>query len=55
MTAEESKAIELFQEFDSVVIALFICDEVISACEFNMVESPNTDWWNRVKDYLNKM
>jgi hypothetical protein len=55
MNEEEKRAIELFQKFDSVFIALFICDEIISACEFNMVESHNTDWWNRVKEYLNKM
>jgi hypothetical protein len=27
-------------------------DEVINACEINMVESHNTDWWNKVKQEL---
>ena len=30
-------------------------DEVISACEFNSVESWNTDWWNKVRTSLNAL
>jgi|688.fasta_scaffold2631857_1 hypothetical protein len=31
---------------------LITIDEVIDACEINMVESYNTDWWNKVKQEL---
>jgi hypothetical protein len=33
--------------------ALIAIDEVIDACEINMVESYNTDWWNKVKNEIN--
>lgn len=35
--------------------ALLCVDEIISACEFNNVETYNTDWWNKVKAELEKL
>ena len=35
--------------------ALIAIDEVIDACEINMVESYNTDWWNKVKKEINNL
>jgi hypothetical protein len=33
--------------FESIKKASLNCvDEIISACEYNMVEFHNTDWWN---------
>jgi hypothetical protein len=28
--------------------AILCCQKIIAACEFNYVESYNTDWWNKV-------
>lgn len=34
----------------------YICiDEIISACEYNFVETYNTDWWNRVRKQIEQM
>lgn len=35
--------------------ALIVCDEVIKACEYNHVEHWNTNWWNKVKEEINKL
>jgi len=35
--------------------ALIAVDEIINACEYNRVESYNTDWWNKVKIEINKL
>ena len=35
-----------------VECALICVDEIISDCEYNNVESYNTDWWNKVKDEI---
>jgi hypothetical protein len=35
--------------------AYVVVDEVISACEYNHVESWNTNWWNQVKEELKKL
>lgn len=32
-----------------------IVDEIISACEYNNVEVWNTDWWNKVKEKIDKI
>ena len=36
-------------------IALICVDEIINACEYNRVESYNTDWWEKVKIEINKL
>lgn len=42
--------------FDQAKHCALICvDEIISACEFNFVESYNTVWWNKVKEEIKKM
>lgn len=33
-------------------IAVKTVDQIIDACEYNHVESWNTDWWNRVKEEI---
>jgi len=35
--------------------ALRCVDEIISACEYNHVESWNTDWWKKVKGEIEKL
>lgn len=35
--------------------ALITIDEIVSACEYNNVESLNTDWWNKVRISLNAL
>lgn len=32
--------------------SLLCVDEIIDACEYNHVETFNTDWWNKVKDEI---
>ncbi len=32
--------------------AIICVNEIIKACEYNHVESNNTDWWNKVKSEL---
>lgn len=32
-----------------------VIDDIISACEFNCVESWNTNWWNKVKEEVNNL
>lgn len=36
-------------------IALFVVDEIIAACEYNHVESYNTDWWDKVKKEIESL
>ena len=60
MTKEKEKAQELYWFFWQEVadcykpetlaktMATRVCKEIISACEYNQVESYNTEWWNRV-------
>jgi hypothetical protein len=40
---------------DAKQCALICVDEIISACEYNHVESYNTDWWNEVKKEIEKL
>jgi hypothetical protein len=66
MTPKE-KAQELFFKMQIDNFSLDMCDdmakhcsivavdEVIDACEYNEVESYNTDWWNKVKQELEKL
>lgn len=35
--------------------AVICIDEIISACEYNFVESYNTHWWNKVKQEIEKL
>lgn len=35
--------------------ALICVDEIISACEYNLVETHNSVWWNKVKEEINKL
>jgi len=35
--------------------ALIAVDEIISACEYNHVETFNTDWWNEVKKEIEEL
>jgi len=35
--------------------AIVSVKEIISACEYNNVESYNTDWWNKVESELQKL
>lgn len=35
--------------------AILSVDEIISACEYNNVEFYNTQWWNKVKEEINKL
>jgi hypothetical protein len=37
------------------ICALIAVDEVIDACEYNEVESYNTDWWNKVKQEIEQL
>ena len=43
---------ECFNKHIAKQCALIAVDEVIDACEKNMVESYNTDWWNKVKQEI---
>ena len=60
MTAKE-KAIKLFQKFDSVIIALFICDEVLKALDSDRIEYGSrycyeeNNYWNEVIKELRLM
>lgn len=36
-------------------IAAFVIDEIILACEYNHVESYNTDWWEKVKNEIESL
>lgn len=56
----KGKALQLFDKYDNILhkeynnleaikCALISVDEIIKACEYNLVESNNTDWWNKVK------
>lgn len=35
--------------------AIVAVKEIISACEYNNVESHNTEWWNKVESELQKL
>lgn len=35
--------------------AIISVDEIIEACEYNKVESYNTDWWLKVKEEILKL
>lgn len=45
---------QLFRE-EPIKCALICVDEIISACEYNHVESWNTDWWSKVKQELENL
>jgi hypothetical protein len=53
------KKIALSLDYESDVAIKELCticiDEIISACEYNNVESWNTDWWNKVKQEIEKI
>lgn len=36
-------------------LALVCVDEVIQACEYNNVETYNTDWWLKVKEEIQNL
>jgi len=40
---------------ESINICRNCIDEIIEACEYNHVESYNTDWWNKVKEELENL
>jgi len=41
--------------YNPIQCALICVDEIINACEYNRVESYNTDWWEKVKIEINKL
>lgn len=50
--AEEliSKSYNVCEKYTTCIqVAILIVDEIISACEYNNVESYNSDWWKKVK------
>lgn len=71
METELEKALEFHEKFqqykwddkdgflpdhkETKKICINIINEIIDACEYNNVESWNTDWWNRVKSEINKV
>ena len=42
-------------KMDRKVFSAFTIKQIINACEYNNVESHNTDWWNKVTEELNKL
>lgn len=40
--------------FTAKKCAIILCDEIISACEYNHVESYNQIWWEKVKKNINQ-
>lgn len=68
MTPKE-KAIELYEKMFYIIhvnenqnygdsadkAALVVVDEIISACEYNNVESYNSDWWEGVKNEIKNL
>jgi uncharacterized membrane protein YoaT (DUF817 family) len=40
---------------DAKEYARIAVSEIISACEYNNVESYNTDWWNKVKVEIDEL
>ena len=68
MTQKE-KAIEIYEKINDFIytsnahfadedavknIALFAVDQIISACEYNHVETWNSEWWTKVKEEIEK-
>jgi len=51
----EQKTISNTILFNAKKCALIAVDEIINACEYNRVESYNTDWWEKVKIEINKL
>ena len=51
----ENKYLEYTDHIQAKQCALVCVDEIISACEFNNVETHNTDWWNKVKQEINNL
>lgn len=59
----KDKAEELVEKFTLAcklytkgkLLASICVDEIISACEYNNVESYNSDWWNKVKKEIQKL
>ena len=35
--------------------AILCCNEIIKACEYNNVESYNSDWWKSVMQFINNI
>lgn len=67
MTEQEQKAIEIYEMFyfapdedgfhsqnkyRAKVQAALCCNEIIKACEYNNVESYNSDWWRIVMQHI---
>jgi hypothetical protein len=46
---------EMTNDMAAKECAIIAVDEIISACEYNHVESWNTDWWNGVKTAINNL
>lgn len=44
--------IKMNTDHDAKFIANNLIDEIISACEYNNVETWNTDWWNKVRNEI---
>jgi hypothetical protein len=57
----KEKAIELFQKFDSVLIALFVCNEVLESLDSDRIEYGSrycyeeSTYWRAVKLELELM
>lgn len=60
------KALIIFESFnylaetritknDQVAFSIYMVDGIINACEYNQVESYNTDWWTKVKIEIRKL
>lgn len=37
---------------NALICSQLAIDEIIKACEYNLVESYNTNWWNEVKQAI---
>jgi hypothetical protein len=50
MTPKE-KAIYLFQKFDSILVALFVCDEIINEIDPSPIDN-RISYWQEVKQEI---
>jgi len=53
--APANKTIDFHSDIMAIRCALIAVDEIINTCEYNRVESYNTDWWEKVKIEINKL
>lgn len=61
----EKEAIRIFNRFylssksitksQAKAFSIICIEETIKACEYNKVETYNTDWWNIVKEKIQKI